>query len=460
MSLLQDFKFNASMLDHAGWREITPRLVGLLEWMNDQPEIKAILVDLKTRGPVYEKLNLGRPEARSEVTSAAATPRDVATVGLAMIELCAVAREPRTLFHQAALSFGIQPPPNQYLPHEFLSDAGFKRYIRPFLDYVIRKLPEERPTALAVAVSRDQLTFEFLKELFDEHEQNPLPTHWVKFDEIWKRVVEKYGESLSSGLATAAFNHLYAGQLINQVIGPKNVKDIQINERGIAAYQQMNASRISPTSPSTLDPRIVFVVHGRNAAVRTSMFDFLRAIGLKPLEWSQAINETGEGTPYIGQVLDAAFSLAQAVVVLMTPDDEAWLKKEFQTQHDEQHEKRLTGQARPNVLFEAGMAMGRDPKRTVLVEIGKLRPFSDVGGRHVLRMDNSSQRRQDLADRLKAAGCAVDLTGRDWHTAGAFDLEKPARAVSTTGDAVVDEVVAAMKSAAKKAKAVKSLRGD
>jgi len=174
-----------------------------------------------------------------------------------------------------------------------------------------------------------------------------------------------------------------------------------------------------------VDSKIIFVVHGRNEAMRKSMFEFLRAIGLKPLEWSEAVKATGEATSYVGHVLDKAFMLAQAVVVLMTPDDEAYLRKEFQTDHDEQYEKELTPQVRPNVLFEAGMAMGRDAKRTVLVQIGKLRPFSDVGGRHILRLDNSSQRRQDLAERLKTAGCDVNLNGRDWHTIGSFELIAP-----------------------------------
>jgi predicted nucleotide-binding protein len=177
-----------------------------------------------------------------------------------------------------------------------------------------------------------------------------------------------------------------------------------------------------PLSSPASDSRIVFVVHGRNEALRKSMFDFLRAIGLKPLEWSEAVAATGHASPYIGDILDAAFAKAQAVVVLMTPDDEASLKKEFQNEHDERYEKEPTGQARPNVLFEAGMAMGRDPKRTLLVEVGKLRPYSDVGGRHVVRLNDTSQRRQELATRLKTAGCEVDLVGTDWHTAGSFSV--------------------------------------
>jgi hypothetical protein len=36
-------------------------------------------------------------------------------------------------------------------------------------------------------------------------------------------------------------------------------------------------------------------------------------------------------------------------------------------------------------------------------------------------MDDSSQRRQELAQRLESAGCPVNLDGIDWHTAGDFD---------------------------------------
>src|SRR6185437_11094830 len=132
------------------------------------------------------------------------------------------------------------------------------------------------------------------------------------------------------------------------------------------------------------------------------------------------IRETGDATPYIGQVLDIAFTKAQAVIVLMTPDDEGKLRDEFFIENELPHEKNLTPQARSNVLFEAGMAMGRFPRRTILIELGDLRPFSDVGGRHVLRMNNSSVKRQELAQRLETAGCQVNMTGTDWHTAGLF----------------------------------------
>ena len=91
----------------------------------------------------------------------------------------------------------------------------------------------------------------------------------------------------------------------------------------------------------------------------------------------------------------------------MKRDCENQLRKE----DDPSHETELAGQARPNVLFEAGMAMGCSQSRTILVELGNLRPFSDVGGRHTIRINNSSQRRQELAQRLQAAGCPGELDG-------------------------------------------------
>ena len=172
----------------------------------------------------------------------------------------------------------------------------------------------------------------------------------------------------------------------------------------------------------TVDPdraRKVFVVHGRNGVARSAIFAFLRAIGLEPIEWSVAVQMTGEGSPYIGRVLDVAFDAAQAVVVLLTPDDVTYLRSEYASGEDDPETEPMA-QARPNVLFEAGMAMGRDPKRTVLVELGKLRPFSDVAGRHAVRIDGSATKRKDLAQRLESAGCAVNLAGEDWLAEGDF----------------------------------------
>jgi predicted nucleotide-binding protein len=181
----------------------------------------------------------------------------------------------------------------------------------------------------------------------------------------------------------------------------------------------------------TVDNRTVFVVHGRNDSARQAMFDFLRALDLNPLEWGQVVRATGRTNPYIGEVLEKGFSIAQAIVVLFTPDDEARLCQQFWDSRDDPHETILTGQPRQNVLLEAGMALGRDPDRTIIVELGRLRPISDLGGRHVVRMDNSQKGRVELKNRLEIAKCAVNATGVDWLAAGNFVISA-AKPVATS----------------------------
>jgi hypothetical protein len=66
------------------------------------------------------------------------------------------------------------------------------------------------------------------------------------------------------------------------------------------------------------------------------------------------------------------------------------------------------------------MAFMSHPTRTVLVEIGQLRPFSDVAGRHTVRLDDSVEARRSLIGRLRTAGCPVGPDGDQWKSAGDF----------------------------------------
>ena len=290
---------------------------------------------------------------------------------------------------------------------------------------------QPHPGDSPMKINHEQLQFEILDVLFNEHERG---TAWVPLDLARERVSARCGGPLGSDLPIGAFMQLCAERLIDEMSGPDGEKLVQINAKGIAAYINMKVSRMtgvkgSPASADPTDgspgpdPKAVFVVHGRNETARKSMFEFLRALRLNPLEWSEIVLATGKPAPYIGEVLDRGFAMAKAVVVLWTPDDEARLREEYRSPGDPPYEAQLMGQARPNVLFEAGMAMGLYPDRTVLVELGNLRPFTDVLGRHVIKLNNSFAPRQDLANRLKNAGCAVNLGGTDWHSAGTFDLK-------------------------------------
>ena len=175
--------------------------------------------------------------------------------------------------------------------------------------------------------------------------------------------------------------------------------------------------------------KAIFVVHGRDEPLRKSIFDFMRALNLNPLEWDHALKQARSkgANPYVGDILDEVMEKAQAVVVVFSPDDLVQLKEQFLHADDRSTEGKPQGQARPNVLFEAGLAMGRHPRKTVLVQIGKLKAFSDVGGRHIVRLNDSTESRNDLANRLEGLGCEVDKVGRDWMKAGEFVPTEPTR---------------------------------
>jgi predicted nucleotide-binding protein len=165
----------------------------------------------------------------------------------------------------------------------------------------------------------------------------------------------------------------------------------------------------------------VMVVYGRDQDLRDSMFSFLRALKLNPIEWSEGAKATGKGSPYVGEILDAIFRMAQAVVVLLTPDEEVRLRRDLCADDDEF--KRETGfQPRANVQIEAGMALAKSENRTILVQVGDFRLPSDLHGRHIVRLDDSAEKRNELAQRLKTAGCDPDTGNPDWYRFGTFKV--------------------------------------
>ncbi|WP_131769796.1 TIR domain-containing protein [Candidatus Protofrankia californiensis] len=172
-----------------------------------------------------------------------------------------------------------------------------------------------------------------------------------------------------------------------------------------------------------VDERAVFLIHGRNSAAVEGMRVLLGALDLKPIEWDQAQAATGKASPYVGEILDAGFSLAKSALVFATPDDLVALHPALRAANEPP--ERLSGQPRPNVIFEAGMAWERFRARTVIVEYGRLRGFSDLGGVFTLQFDGSPQTRRSLASRLKTAGNKVDDSGTRWLDAGDFPPDLP-----------------------------------
>jgi Predicted nucleotide-binding protein containing TIR-like domain len=184
------------------------------------------------------------------------------------------------------------------------------------------------------------------------------------------------------------------------------------------------------------DPTKVFVIHGRNLLARDAMFIFLESAGLTPIERSAAVHLAGGGSVDVARILDSALTEAQAVVVLLTGDEEARLRDQFQRVGDPPHETSFAPQPRANVLFEAGLAFGRFPNRTLFVELEPVRPFSDVSGLYRIQFDGTREPRKELFRHLGFIGCAVDESSTRYLDAGDFAaaIRESSRPIERNGE--------------------------
>ncbi|WP_326559993.1 CATRA conflict system CASPASE/TPR repeat-associated protein [Micromonospora sp. NBC_01796] len=181
-------------------------------------------------------------------------------------------------------------------------------------------------------------------------------------------------------------------------------------------------------APAGRTERNVFVIHGRDGQAASAVYELLRELDLRPYDWNEIVARTGEPVPFLGEVFEQAFADNQAAVVILTPDDGAVLHPDLRHPDDDRYERMAMGQSRPNVLFEAGMALALRRDRTLVVEIGNLRPFAHLGGRDVVRFtadpDQHLVNIHKIAQRLRNAGCAVDTDGTRWLDTSRFrDLD-------------------------------------
>jgi len=141
----------------------------------------------------------------------------------------------------------------------------------------------------------------------------------------------------------------------------------------------------------------VFIVHGRNNAVRDAVARFLETIGVKTVILHEQPNK---GRTLIEKFVD--HSDVAFAVVLLTGDDRCRLASE-----DVKQEK---PRPRQNVILELGFFLGRIGRDRVcaLYEEGTEIP-SDYDGVAFVKYDTGGGWRIELARELKAAGIPVNL---------------------------------------------------
>lgn len=250
------------------------------------------------------------------------------------------------------------------------------------------------------------------------------------------RIIVKKQNSISLRLEVSEYTAKRIVDLFEnnpEVFGDYEVRSVRYVPSPLESQDTSKLNRTSSKLPaeseqeqgiktSMANTKQVFVVYGRNIALKRSFSLFMQSIGLKILEWEEVLTQSGQANPSILTIMDLVFTQAQAIVVLLTPDDEGRLKQEFHHSNDNSYETTFSGQPRQNVIFEAGIAIGRYPERTILVQIGEIRLFSDLSGRYIIRLENSVIARRQLAEALKNVGCEVNLNGVDWHHAGDFTV--------------------------------------
>lgn len=167
--------------------------------------------------------------------------------------------------------------------------------------------------------------------------------------------------------------------------------------------------------------RNVFVVYGRDEKARRAMFEFLRALDLRPLQWEALVQRTGRAAPSLSETVRRGMQISTAVIVLMTPEDIVRLHPDLHDQPEGPSEMKESMQARPNVLLELGMAYAMKPDQTIILFLGQQRPVTDLGGVNYVQIKRGSDWRSKVASRLELTGCPVDMSGQDWLHAGNFD---------------------------------------
>jgi predicted nucleotide-binding protein len=340
--------------------------------------------------------------------------------------------------------------PDAHLPPlaAYLLEAAVLRYHARVLDdwHSTPRLTDLNDLVMEVAATFEQPKLSdsrpaLLRSYLDRLQTNEV--HLVTLNERLQRIVDQTGAALRQmpkswgdpGLMIPNDRAL-AGWLLDQASAEQAYQRSRLTrithtrqlvadelDRSSRAASDATAIGISNRSlaPTPADvSRKVFVVHGRDTRVKQIFFSFLQALDLRPQDWELLVNATGGTSPNIVDVVRRAPEIAQATIVLMTPDDTVQLQPDLSSDQDPGHETAAGYQARPNVLLELGMALMAYPERTIVVEIGSLRPIGDLGGLNVIRFDGSGQAIAKVISRLRKAGCPVDDSDTTWKDPSRF----------------------------------------
>lgn len=116
---------------------------------------------------------------------------------------------------------------------------------------------------------------------------------------------------------------------------------------------------------------------------------------------------------YVHEAIKSSINEVGAIVVIMAPEEKVQLIKKYQTQPSDAKQEY---QPRPNVIFEAGLALGLKEEKTIILQFGETRIFTDILGKHILKYRGKSNEigfKNDFCQKLRMAGCDCEM-GNDY----------------------------------------------
>ena len=192
--------------------------------------------------------------------------------------------------------------------------------------------------------------------------------------------------------AVTAENSLFSAYLVKQTSATEG--EAQEATPPPLASEAAPATGVAlEADPASRSPNRVFVVHGQNNTVRTTVVSFLESIGLVGIVLHEQPNM---GRHLLTKFIQEA-DLATFAVVLMTDDDAGSLKGEPPMPR-----------ARQNVILELGYFLAHlgQAKVCALITPGLETP-SDFDGIVYIRMDDEQKWQQELKRELVAAKLPV-----------------------------------------------------
>ncbi len=138
-----EFSYRIGQLQYLDFQDATPRLAGLLEWLDSDPKGAAVLQELRNRDiqPLLDAAGFQKPPKPK-------TPEDVAAIAVCIID-SAIKRE--TEIFQIGYSIGVHGSSSHI---QDTMDEISRRYIRPLFEYLEVRLFDSEPETIAAKVSR------------------------------------------------------------------------------------------------------------------------------------------------------------------------------------------------------------------------------------------------------------------------------------------------------------------